>query len=375
MRQICVLGSTGSIGTQGLQLIEKNRNLYRAAVLTCRSNVSLLMEQISNHHPDMVVVGNAEQAQEVQKKFPGLTVLIGEEGLKEAVSSSWDLILNALVGISGLAPTYYGIKTGTPIALANKETLVAGGLLITEMAKEKGVFIIPVDSEHSAIFQCMMGNPEETPRRLILTASGGPFRGKNQEELREVTVEEALCHPRWKMGKKISVDSATMMNKGLEVIEAHWLFDVPWNKIQVLVHPQSIIHSMVEYEDGSILAQLGYPDMKIPIGLSFSYPNRLCAQGPFMDFVKNADSLTFEAVDEKNFTCLSLAREAGKKGGSYPVVLNAANEVLVQRFLEGHISFLDIPKKLSETLDNHQPFQPSGLEEILELDQEVRIRI
>ncbi len=375
MKRICVLGSTGSIGTQALQLVEQNRDRYQAAVLTCATQVPLLMEQIAKHSPEAVVVGTQEQAKDVQGHFPHLTVLWGPKGLREVASFSWDMILNGLVGISGLAPTYYGIQGGNTIALANKETLVAGGSLIMNLAKEKHVPILPVDSEHSAIFQCLMGNTGEHPRRLILTASGGPFRGKTWEELKNVTLEDALCHPNWKMGKKITVDSATMMNKGLEIIEAHWLFHVDWDKIEVLVHPQSIVHSMVEYEDGSVMAQMGYPDMKIPIGLAFSYPHRLPMGESGIDFLKDANVLSFEKVDEGAFPCMSLAKEAGKKGKSYPVVLNAANEVLVYRFLKGEIPFVDIPSQLLKILERHEPFQPAGLEDILELDREVRNQI
>ncbi len=375
MKRICILGSTGSIGTQALQLVEQNKDRYQVTVLTCANQVPLLLEQIAKHSPEAVVVGSPEQAKDVQRHFPELTVLWGQQGLREVASSSWDMILNGLVGISGLAPTYYGIQAGNTIALANKETLVAGGSLIMNLAKEKNVPILPVDSEHSAIFQCLMGNMGETPRRLILTASGGPFRGRTWAELENVTLEDALCHPNWKMGKKITVDSATMMNKGLEIIEAHWLFHVDWDKIEVLVHPQSIVHSMVEYEDGSVMAQLGCPDMKIPIGLALSYPHRLPMEEQSLDFLRDAHSLSFEKADEEAFPCMALAKEAGRKGKSYPVVLNAANEVLVHRFLQGEISFVDIPNQLMRILERHEPFQPAGLEEILELDREVRNQI
>jgi len=372
MKRICILGSTGSIGTQALDIIENNKELFCASVLSCGSRIDKLLKQIEVHHPELVVVKTSEQAAEIQNQFPTLNVFYGEKGLIEAASLNWDLVLNSLVGMKGLAPTYGGILAGNPIALANKETLVVGGEIIMKLASEKGVSIIPVDSEHSAIFQCLMGNRDQEVKRLILTASGGPFRGYKIENLRNVTLKETLNHPKWRMGKKITVDSATMMNKGLEIIEAKWLFDMPLEKIDVLVHPQSIVHSMVEFKDTSIMAQLGCPDMKIPIGLAFSYPKRLKSDYTSLNFLEEASHLTFESTDANTFSCLRLAKEAGEKGGSYPIVLNAANEVLVDRFLDGGISFLNIQEGVEEALLKHSPSFQLDLETIIEIDQEVR---
>ncbi len=372
MKKICILGSTGSIGTQALDIIANNPDLFCASVLSCGSRVERLIEQIKVHHPDLVVVKTPEQAQDVQSHFPKLNIFYGEKGLVEATSMKWDIVLNSLVGMQGLAPTYSGILAGNQIALANKETLVVGGEIIMNLAAERGVKIIPVDSEHSAIFQCLMGNHKEEVKGIILTASGGPFRGYKIEDLRNVTLRQTLKHPNWEMGEKITVDSATMMNKGLEVIEAKWLFDLGFEKIEVLVHPQSIIHSMVEFKDTSIMAQLGCPDMKIPIGLSFSYPKRLKADYPSLNFLKDARQLTFEAPDYDTFSCLRLAKEAGEKGGSFPIVLNAANEVLVDRFLQGEIPFLSIQEGVEEALLKHNPCFKLDLEKIIKIDQEVR---
>lgn len=375
MKNICILGSTGSIGTQALDIIANNQELFRASVLSCGSRVDKLMEQIKIYQPEVVVVKTPEQAQEVQTHFPTLNVLYGKEGLVEVASMKWDIVLNSLVGMQGLAPTYSGILAGNPIALANKETLVVGGEIIMRLAAERCVPIIPVDSEHSAIFQCLMGNHDQGIKRIILTASGGPFRGYKIEDLRNVTLEQTLNHPNWEMGEKITVDSATMMNKGLEVIEAKWLFDMDFEKIEVLVHPQSIVHSMVEFKDTSIMAQLGCADMKIPIGLAFSFPQRLEAEYPSLDFLHDASQLTFEAPDYNTFSCLRLAKEAGEKGGSLPIVLNAANEVLVDRFLQGEIPFLSIQEGVEEALLKHSPSFKLDLEKIIEIDQEVRNKV
>lgn len=375
MKRICILGSTGSIGTQALEIIEKNPNMFSACVLSCGTNTDKLIEQIKMHKPEFVVVRTGEQAQEIEKLFPRLYVLYGESGLNEVASMKWDIILNSLVGMKGLTPTYHGILAGNPIALANKETLVVGGEIIMKLALERNVAIIPVDSEHSAIFQCLMGNKNQRVKRIILTASGGPFRGYKIDDLKNVTLCETLNHPKWKMGKKITVDSATMMNKGLEVIEAKWLFDMPIKKIDVLVHPQSIVHSMVEFTDTSVMAQLGCPDMKIPLGLAFSYPKRLDADYPSLNFLEDASKLTFEAADEETFSSLRLAKEAGENGGSYPVVLNAANEVLVERFLCGEIPFLAIQNGVEEILSKHKPLYNLNLDNIIEIDQEVRNNI
>ena len=287
--------------------------------------------------------------------------------------SDCDMVLNSLMGIRGLLPTYEAILAGKDIAFANKETLVAGGSVIMEAVKARGVKLLPIDSEHSAILQCLDGNSPKQARRLILTASGGPFRGYSLEQLKEVTVEQALNHPKWSMGSKITIDSATMMNKGLEMIEAKWLFDVPQNKIDVVVHPQSIVHSMVEYCDGSVIAQLGKPDMRVPISYALGYPKRIASDSESLDFFGEAANLTFERPDEDTFVCLKLARQAMEdEHSSYAVVLNAANEVLVQLFLEKKIKFLDIQNNIEKMLEKHKPEYRLDIRQILELDENVR---
>ena len=372
MKKIAILGSTGSIGTQTLDIIEQNPDRFTAAVLSCGTNVELLGKQIEKHRPAFAVVSNEDDAVEMGKKYPRTEFLYGMEGLVVAAAKTdCDMVLNSLIGMMGLLPTYYAIKAGKDIALANKETLVAGGQVIMDAVKGKKVRLLPVDSEHSAIFQALQGNDIQGINRIILTASGGPFRGYTQEQLGKVTVSQALNHPNWKMGSKITIDSATMMNKGLEVIEARWLFDVPPEKIEVAIHPQSIIHSMVEYIDHSIIAQLGVPDMRVPISYALAYPERIENQIDGVDFFEMG-SLTFEKPNLDAFKCLSFAYEAVKAGGSYPVVLNAANEVLVQQFLEGRISFLDIQNTIEKILQNHKPVYQLALEEILEIDNNVR---
>lgn len=372
MKKIAILGSTGSIGTQTLDIIEQNPDRFTAAVLSCGTNVKLLGEQIEKHRPAFAVVSNEDDAVEMGKKYPRTEFLYGIEGLVVAAAKTdCDMVLNSLIGMMGLLPTYYAIKAGKDIALANKETLVAGGQVVMDAVKEKKVRLLPVDSEHSAIFQALQGNDNQEINRIILTASGGPFRGYTQEQLGRVTVSQALNHPNWKMGNKITIDSATMMNKGLEVIEARWLFDVPPENIEVVIHPQSIIHSMVEYMDHSIIAQLGVPDMRVPISYALTYPERIENQINEVDFFE-IGSLTFEKPDLDTFKCLGFAYEAAKTGGSYPVVLNAANEVLVQQFLEGRISFLDIQNTIEKILQNHKPVYQLTLEEILEIDHIVR---
>ena len=395
MRKVLIMGSTGSIGTQALEIIRNNKDKFKAAGLTCRSRVDSLIEQIREFSPEAVSVGSAEDAARVQAEFPALTVHYGEAGLVEIAQMDCDIVLNSLLGISGLAPTYKAIECGRDIALANKETLVAGGALITELCREKGVRLLPVDSEHSAIFQCLEGNggsacgrayrePSESPyrpvRRILLTASGGPFRGRTLEEMRGVTIEQALNHPKWSMGSKITIDSATMMNKGLEVIEARWLFDVPADRIDVHVHPQSIVHSMVEFMDGSVMAQMGLPDMKIPIGLALCYPDRLDLLPEFsgdmrttdgsLDLFTTGSRLTFEMPDRKVFRCIDLAYAALEEGGAAPVVMNGANEELVAMFLAGKIGFLDIPDTISRVMDAADYAAPHTVEEILAIDRE-----
>lgn len=372
MKKIAILGSTGSIGTQTMDMIEQNPDQFKAEVLTCGSNVELLGQQIERHKPVLAVVSNEDDAVEMGKRYPHTEFLHGMEGLVVAAAKTGcDMVMNGLMGMMGLMPTYFAVMEGKDIALANKETLVAGGELVMGAVSEKKVKLIPVDSEHSAIFQALQGNENQGISRILLTASGGPFRGFNLERLRSVTVSQALNHPNWKMGSKITIDSSTMMNKGLEVIEARWLFDVPAEKIEVVVHPQSIIHSMVEYVDHSIIAQLGVPDMRVPIGYALNYPDRIGNQIQGVDFFE-IGALTFEKPDLEVFQCLSHAYEAIRSGGSYPVVLNAANEVLVQQFLEGKIGFLDIQKTIENIMQRHNPVYHLDLEGILEIDRNVR---
>ncbi|MDD4563969.1 MAG: 1-deoxy-D-xylulose-5-phosphate reductoisomerase [Eubacteriales bacterium] len=372
MKKIAILGSTGSIGTQTLDIIEQNPDRFTATVLTCGTNIELLGNQIERHKPSLAVVMNENDAVEMGKRYPHTEFLYGMEGLVVAAAKTdCNMVLNSLVGMMGLTPTYYAIKAGKDIALANKETLVAGGELIMSAVKDHRVRLLPVDSEHSAIFQALQGNEQNDIERIILTASGGPFRGYTVDQLKHITKEQALKHPNWEMGEKITIDSATMMNKGLEVIEARWLFNIPPKAIEVVVHPQSIIHSMVEYADHSIIAQLGIPDMRIPISYALSYPERIANRFGMVDFIK-AGALTFESPDLDTFQCLALAYEAVEKGGSYPVALNAANEVLVQQFLEKRISFLDIQNTTYNVMQKHNPEYNLDLEAILEIDFKIR---
>lgn len=371
MKKIAILGSTGSIGTQALDIIERNPDKFKAAALTCSTRIEAIREQIKKFSPEIAAVGRKEDRDRLAEEFPDTEIMYGLEGLIAVASCDCDMVLNSLLGISGLVPTYYAIKAGRDIALANKETLVTGGQLIMSMAWQQGVKILPVDSEHSAIFQCMQGNDNNRIKRILLTASGGPFRGYTAQQLQNVTLEQALNHPKWNMGSKITIDSATMMNKGFEVIEAKWLFDVAPEQIQVLVHPQSIVHSMVEFEDTSVLAQLGLPDMRVPIGYAFSYPDRLEYDFPRLDLFE-AGQLTFEKPDMEVFKCIGFAYDAIREGGSYPVVLNGANEVLVKLFLENRIKFTDIQNTLEEVLNQHNPEYNIDLEGILEADRAAR---
>ena len=372
MRKIAILGSTGSIGTQTLDIIEQNPDKFTVTVLTCGANIELLGQQIEKYHPAVAVVTNEDDAVEMGKKYLCTEFLFGLEGLVVAAAKTdCDMVMNSLVGMIGLMPTYFAVLAGKDIALANKESLVAGGELIMNAAAEKKIRLLPVDSEHSAIFQALQGNDNQKINRIILTASGGPFRGFTLKDLEKVTISQALTHPNWKMGSKITIDSATLMNKGLEVIEAHWLFHMPSDKIEVVVHPQSIVHSMVEYEDRSVIAQLGVPDMRVPISYALNYPDRIENQVEGLNFYE-VGALTFEKPDMDTFKCLGFAYEAVKTGGSYPVVLNAANEVLVQQFLEGKRSFLEIQDTIEKVLQNHKPAYQLDLEGILEIDQNIR---
>ena len=372
MKKITVLGSTGSIGTQSLEVIKAHPDRFRVEALTCGKNKKKLEEQIEKFRPAFAVTEREEDAHDLMRKFPRTEFSWGEKGLIEAAEGGCDMVLNALMGMRGLAPTYAAIQAGKDIALANKETLVAGGELVMDAAAKAGVKLLPVDSEHSAIFQCLEGNQNRPVKKILLTASGGPFRGYTKEQLENVTLAQALKHPKWKMGAKITIDSATMMNKGLEVIEARWLFDVEAEKIQILVHPQSIVHSAVEFMDNSLIAQLGVPDMRIPISLALGYPDRLKNGERDLDLFGEGSNLTFEKPNPEVFGCISLAYEAIARGGSCPAVMNAANEVLVAAFLEEKIRFVDIEKTLACILDAHKTAYNLDLEGILEIDKETR---
>lgn len=374
MVNLAVLGSTGSIGTQALEVVAANPDLFRVLVLTAHANDQLLRRQISQFHPQFAVLTDETAA----KRFIGAGIPDGVEFRHDSRSlldaAKWqgvDLVLNSLVGFTGLEPSLAVIQSGKKLALANKETLVAAGEYVVEQAKQNASMIIPVDSEHSAIFQCLVGETVTSIQRLILTASGGPFRGRTESELRNVNVAECLKHPNWNMGKKITIDSASMMNKGLEVIEARWLFAVDYGHIDVVVHPQSIIHSMVEFVDGSVKAQLGLPDMKLPIQYAFGGGGRLNHQFTRIDFSR-ALTLSFEPPDNKAFPALTLAYEAGKKGGTFPCVLNAANEIAVQAFIEQRIGFLDIVRIVEETLHCHPGDFKKELDAYLAADEWAR---
>ncbi|MCQ2550603.1 MAG: 1-deoxy-D-xylulose-5-phosphate reductoisomerase [Clostridia bacterium] len=370
MKKIAILGSTGSIGTQGLDIVRKNPEKFQVTCVSCGNRIKELEEQIKEFKPSLAVVAKEEDALYLKKKYPNMDIEFGDEGLVTAATSDCDMVLNSLMGIKGLAPTCAGIKAGKDIALANKETLVTGGRLVMDLVKENGVKLLPVDSEHSAIFQCLEGNKNRDFRRILLTCSGGPFRGYTLDKLKDVTLAEALKHPKWNMGKKITIDSATLMNKGLEVIEAKHLFGASLDQVQVVVHPQSIVHSAVEYMDSSIIAQLGVPDMRIPISLAFGYPDRIPSSESELNLF--GQNLTFEEPDMETFKCLKLAFEAEEKGGSYPVVLNGANEVLVDKFLKGEIRFIQIQERLEEILEGHKPSYDLGLQDILDIDKEIR---
>ena len=372
MRKISILGSTGSIGTQALDVVRQNPGKFHITALACGKNLELLSKQIEEFHPQIAVIESPADAMILAERYPEVEVFHGEEGLVTAATCDCDMVLNSLMGMRGLVPTYAAIQAGKDIALANKETLVAGGELVMESVKQHNVKMLPVDSEHSAIFQCLQGNEGKEIKKILLTASGGPFRGWSLEQLETVTLAQALKHPKWTMGKKITIDSASMMNKGLEVIEAKWLFNVPLEKIQILVHPQSIVHSAVEFMDTSVIAQLGLPDMRIPISIALGYPERIPYEGSSLDFFREGANLTFEEPNPEVFRCMKMAYEASRAGGSYPVVLNAANEVLVDQFLHEQIRFIDIQNRLEAILNNHVPSYHLTMEDILRVDQETR---
>jgi 1-deoxy-D-xylulose-5-phosphate reductoisomerase len=374
MKRIAILGSTGSIGTQALDVVKQHSDVFSVTVLTAQSNADLLVEQALQFQPSHVVIGDESKYDYVKTSLAGssIHVMAGAEALQEVVClDTVDIVLTALVGYAGLLPTVKAIKAKKPIALANKETLVVAGSLIMPLAREMGVPILPVDSEHSAIFQCLMGESHNPIEKVILTASGGPFRGKKREELAEVTRAQALKHPNWTMGAKITIDSASLMNKGLEVIEAAWLFDVKASQIDVVVHPQSIVHSLVQFEDGSIKAQLGLPDMKLPIQFALGYPNRMLADFPRFDF-RDYATLTFEQPDMETFRNLGLAFEALDKGGNLPCILNAANEVAVDAFLKDQIGFLAMSDLLADCMEKGTFLANPSLEDYIETDQVTR---
>lgn len=372
MKKIAILGSTGSIGTQTLEVVRENGDIEVTAA-AAGNNIALLEEQIREFHIPLAAVWSEEKAAELKSRVKDLDVWIvsGMDGLLEvAAAKESEILVTAIVGMIGIRPTIEAIKAGKDIALANKETLVTAGHLIMPLAKEYGVSILPVDSEHSAIFQSLQGGQREALHKILLTASGGPFRGKKREELTKIQVEDALKHPNWEMGRKITIDSSTMINKGLEVIEAKWLFDVSVDQVQVVVQPQSIIHSMVEYEDGAVIAQLGTPDMKLPIQYALYYPERRYLPGDRLDF-EMLTQITFEKPDMDTFYGLKLAYEAGRTGGSLPTVLNAANEKAVALFLDRKIGYLQIPELIEECMRRHRVIEKPTVEQILETEAEV----
>lgn len=373
-KHIAILGSTGSIGTQTLDVIRKNPELFCVEVLTANENADLLVQQALEFQPNCVVIANEQKYEQVKDALKNtfIKVFAGEKSIEDVVCfDEIDIVLVSLVGFSGLKPTIAAIKAKKVIALANKETLVVGGELITALAEENNVPILPVDSEHSAIFQCLQGEILNPVKRILLTASGGAFLGKRREELADMKASDALKHPNWSMGKKVTIDSATLMNKGLEVIEARWLFGVDAKNIVPVIHPQSIVHSMVEFEDGSIKAQMGKTDMRLPILYALSYPKRVKMSELSMD-IFSISNLTFSKPDTETFPCLSLAFKAIEKGGNLPTIMNAANEIAVQRFLEDKISFLQIPEIIEKAMDTYTFIQCPTYEDFLATDKEVR---
>lgn len=373
-KRIAIFGSTGSIGTQALEVIEANPQLFSAEVLTANSNAELLIEQALKFNPNIVVIGDESRYAEVRDALAktDTKVFAGEQAIEDVASMDcYDLMLAAIVGYAGLKPTLNALNTGKPIALANKETLVVAGDIVMRTAYEKRVPVIPVDSEHSAIFQCLVGEVRNPIEKIILTASGGPFLGKKPNFLVNVRRDHALQHPNWSMGAKITIDSATLMNKGLEMIEAKWLFNLQPEQIEVVIHPQSIIHSMVQFQDGSIKAQMGLPDMKLPIQYAMAFPKRIANDFPRCDFRK-VRTLTFEEPDVRTFRNLALAIEALNKGGNLPCVLNAANEIAVYAFLRNKIGFLEMTDVIEKTMEKVSFLQQPTLEEYFESDGEAR---
>ena len=372
-KQIAILGSTGSIGTQALQVIEEHPDLYEAYALTANNRVELLIAQARKFQPEVVVIANEEKYSELKEALSDLPIKVyaGTDAICQIVEAGpIDMVLTAMVGYAGLKPTINAIRAKKAIALANKETLVVAGDLIKRLALEYRTPIIPVDSEHSAIFQCLQGNAENKIKKILLTASGGPFR--TFDDVSKVTVDDALKHPNWSMGKKITIDSATLMNKGLEVIEAKWLFGVELDQIQVVVHPQSIVHSMVEYEDGAVIAQLGVPDMKVPIQYALTYPKRVPNGFPKLNIFEEGSNLTFERPRIEKFPCLQLAYDAIKIGGTMPTVMNGANEIAVAKFINREIGFLDIPRLIETAMNAYTSISDYTLDDVLEADKWAR---
>ena len=373
MKNILLLGASGSIGTQSIEIIREHKDKLCLKGVSVGKNIEYLRTLLEEF--DLKFVYSIDKQKELMEKYPNVHFYYGNNGLERIVrEEDYNWLENALVGFTGFKPTLNAIRCGKNITLANKETLVAGGDIINAAVKQYGVTLLPIDSEHSAILQCLQGHNKEDVKKLIVTASGGAFRDKDRSELKNVTLQDALKHPTWSMGNKITIDSATMMNKGLEVIEAKWLFDIEPDKIDVHVHPESIVHSMVEFDDTSIIAQLGLPDMRIPISLALGYPSRLHYSGKSLNMFTEGSTLHFEKPDTNVFECLSMAYEAIEKGGSYPILLNGANEELVAMILDGKIDFLDIQRSLRRLMDEHKSVKPQTIEDILEIDKEARAR-
>lgn len=380
MKHLCILGSTGSIGTQTLEVVRNFPSELSVVALTCGGNVELLARQIVEFSPEVVSVSTEDKREELKQLLPAeqkVEILVGDEGnIACATHSKVTIVVAAMVGMRGLPSVVNAIKCGKDIALANKETLVSGGSVVMPLVKEHDVALLPVDSEHSAIWQCLWGQPEGSLSRILLTASGGPFRGYSRDMLEKVTLEQALNHPTWKMGGKITIDSASMMNKGLEIIEASWLFDVPVDKIEVVIHPQSIVHSMIELSDGSVLGQMGFPNMMLPIQIALFYPERTkrCVEC-FSPFTAKSSTLTFEACDRNVFRLVDMAYHAGHVGGTLPVAMNAANEMVVADFLSGKAQFVDIERTVERVMNQHEKegviLKPS-LDDIFEVDRWAR---
>jgi 1-deoxy-D-xylulose-5-phosphate reductoisomerase len=374
MKRIAILGSTGSIGTQSLEVVEQNSDKFEVEVLTANNNVDLLIQQAKKFQPNAVVIANKDKYKFVSEALASepIKVYAGDDALNQVVQmDTVDLVLTAMVGYSGLIPTYNAIKAGKNIGLANKETLVVAGEIITKLAHEKKVEIVPIDSEHSAIFQCLVGEFMNPIEKIYLTCSGGPFRGMSESELQNVTVDDALAHPNWEMGNKITIDSATLMNKGFEMIEAHWLFGLPASKIDVIVHPQSIIHSIVQFEDGSMKAQMGLPDMKLPIQYAIGFPHRIKNEFPRFNFL-DYPTLNFEPPNTKIFRNLALSFEALDLGGNMPCVLNAANEVVVEAFLNKKTGFLQMSEAIEKTMQKVTFIKNPSLGDLIQTNAEAR---